>query len=169
MSLNLLSRTASCKGRCGGEYYRGYTCQCDYTCLTYEECCQDYESQCTTSKAPLSSQPQGRSGASGRPGVASSARQSRILSPVLCATENSCKGRCGEAFRRGRRCSCDPDCQKFKQCCSDFQTYCDAAGERSLCSASGRIRLSTLPVLVITRGNQWSPQCYRASEEYFMP
>lgn len=47
----------------------------------------------------------------------------------LCATENSCKGRCGEAFRRGRRCSCDFDCQKFNQCCSDFQTYCDAAGE----------------------------------------
>lgn len=51
------------------------------------------------------------------------------LDLCLCATENSCKGRCGEAFRRGRRCSCDPDCQKFKQCCSDFQTYCDATGE----------------------------------------
>uniref|UniRef100_A0A3Q3G0J6 SMB domain-containing protein n=1 Tax=Kryptolebias marmoratus TaxID=37003 RepID=A0A3Q3G0J6_KRYMA len=38
----------SCRGRCGGEYYRGYTCQCDYNCLAYEECCRDYESQCTT-------------------------------------------------------------------------------------------------------------------------
>ncbi|XP_067368969.1 proteoglycan 4b isoform X2 [Channa argus] len=38
----------SCKGRCGAEYYRGYTCQCDYTCLRYEECCKDYESLCTT-------------------------------------------------------------------------------------------------------------------------
>ncbi|CAK6971309.1 proteoglycan 4b isoform X2 [Scomber scombrus] len=38
----------SCKGRCGGEYYRGYDCQCDYTCLNYGECCDDYESKCTT-------------------------------------------------------------------------------------------------------------------------
>ncbi|XP_028442632.1 proteoglycan 4b [Perca flavescens] len=38
----------SCKGRCGVEYYRGYMCQCDYNCLSYGECCKDYESQCTT-------------------------------------------------------------------------------------------------------------------------
>ncbi|KAL1022612.1 hypothetical protein UPYG_G00029870 [Umbra pygmaea] len=40
---------SSCSGRCGGEYYRGYMCQCDYDCLTHNECCKDYESQCTTS------------------------------------------------------------------------------------------------------------------------
>ncbi|XP_061152746.1 proteoglycan 4b isoform X1 [Syngnathus typhle] len=38
----------SCKGRCGNEYYRGYLCQCDYSCLGYGECCGDFESQCTT-------------------------------------------------------------------------------------------------------------------------
>ncbi|XP_076007352.1 proteoglycan 4b [Genypterus blacodes] len=38
----------SCNGRCGAEYYRGYGCQCDYTCLLYGECCKDYESLCTT-------------------------------------------------------------------------------------------------------------------------
>lgn len=43
-----VSQTVSCKGRCGGEYYRGESCQCDYKCLTYRECCKDYESQCTT-------------------------------------------------------------------------------------------------------------------------
>ncbi|TWW58177.1 Proteoglycan 4 [Takifugu flavidus] len=47
-ALTLSTGQTSCKGRCGGEYYRGYTCQCDYTCLTYDECCDDYESQCTT-------------------------------------------------------------------------------------------------------------------------
>uniref|UniRef100_A0A3Q2V9M5 Proteoglycan 4b n=1 Tax=Haplochromis burtoni TaxID=8153 RepID=A0A3Q2V9M5_HAPBU len=46
--LLLLLLTASCRGRCGGEYYRGYRCQCDYNCLSYGECCNDYESQCTT-------------------------------------------------------------------------------------------------------------------------
>ncbi|XP_071769548.1 proteoglycan 4b [Centroberyx gerrardi] len=38
----------SCSGRCGAEYYRGYMCQCDYDCLIHDECCKDYESQCTT-------------------------------------------------------------------------------------------------------------------------
>ncbi|XP_029542331.1 proteoglycan 4-like isoform X1 [Oncorhynchus nerka] len=43
------SAQSSCNGQCGGEYNRGYMCQCDYDCLTHEECCIDYESQCTTS------------------------------------------------------------------------------------------------------------------------
>eukprot|EP00064_Thunnus_orientalis_P018729 superscaffoldBa00004410_g18835 len=47
-ALTLSAAQTSCKGRCGAEYYRGYTCQCDYTCLSYGECCKDYESKCTT-------------------------------------------------------------------------------------------------------------------------
>ncbi|XP_029285244.1 LOW QUALITY PROTEIN: proteoglycan 4b [Cottoperca gobio] len=47
-SLAFGSAQTSCKGRCGNEYYRGNMCQCDYTCLSYEECCNDFESQCTT-------------------------------------------------------------------------------------------------------------------------
>ncbi|XP_068446243.1 proteoglycan 4b [Clinocottus analis] len=39
---------ASCKGRCGGGYSRGSVCQCDYNCLSYGECCKDFEAQCTT-------------------------------------------------------------------------------------------------------------------------
>ncbi|TMS20593.1 Proteoglycan 4 [Larimichthys crocea] len=39
---------ASCRGRCGAEYYRGYMCQCDYNCLLYGECCKDFEAKCTT-------------------------------------------------------------------------------------------------------------------------
>lgn len=46
----------------------------------------------------------------------------------LCSTENSCKGRCGETFMRGRLCSCDSECVKYKQCCSDYKTHCDAEG-----------------------------------------
>ncbi|KAL7397585.1 hypothetical protein ABVT39_024521 [Epinephelus coioides] len=46
--LTLSAAQASCKGRCGAEYYRGNTCQCDYSCLSYGECCRDFESQCTT-------------------------------------------------------------------------------------------------------------------------
>uniref|UniRef100_H3DL89 Proteoglycan 4b n=1 Tax=Tetraodon nigroviridis TaxID=99883 RepID=H3DL89_TETNG len=47
-TLTLSTGQSSCKGRCGTDYYRGYMCQCDYTCLSYDECCEDYESQCTT-------------------------------------------------------------------------------------------------------------------------
>ncbi|XP_041646508.1 proteoglycan 4b isoform X2 [Cheilinus undulatus] len=47
-AVTLSSAQSSCKGRCGAEYYRGYICQCDYTCLSYGECCKDFESQCTT-------------------------------------------------------------------------------------------------------------------------
>lgn len=47
----------------------------------------------------------------------------------LCAPENSCKGRCGEAFKRGRLCSCDTDCQKYKQCCPDYKLSCNTEGK----------------------------------------
>ncbi|XP_014194297.1 proteoglycan 4b isoform X2 [Haplochromis burtoni] len=47
-ALTFSGAQTSCRGRCGGEYYRGYRCQCDYNCLSYGECCNDYESQCTT-------------------------------------------------------------------------------------------------------------------------
>ncbi|XP_069009312.1 proteoglycan 4b isoform X1 [Embiotoca jacksoni] len=47
-TLNCSATRSSCGGRCGGEYYRGDMCQCDYNCLSYGECCKDFESQCTT-------------------------------------------------------------------------------------------------------------------------
>lgn len=126
-----------------------------------------------------------------QPNVPHSPQKASVLHPdlCLCATASSCKGRCGEAFRRGRRCSCDPNCQKFNQCCSDFQTYCDAAGElklffpeRSAGSALGSRQsqrrenptcgpLNSDRTLNISclgnhhRGNQWGPQCHRTSEE----
>ncbi|XP_029003456.1 proteoglycan 4b isoform X2 [Betta splendens] len=46
--LTFTAAQTSCKGRCGTEYYRGFMCQCDYGCLSYGECCHDYESKCTT-------------------------------------------------------------------------------------------------------------------------
>ncbi|KAM4740063.1 proteoglycan 4b [Anableps anableps] len=47
-ALKFISSQTSCRGRCGAEYDRGNMCQCDYTCLSYDECCRDFESQCTT-------------------------------------------------------------------------------------------------------------------------
>ncbi|XP_014908476.1 proteoglycan 4b isoform X2 [Poecilia latipinna] len=47
-ALKFISSQTSCRERCGAEYYRGNMCQCDFTCLSYDECCNDYEAQCTT-------------------------------------------------------------------------------------------------------------------------
>ncbi|XP_022066195.2 proteoglycan 4b isoform X1 [Acanthochromis polyacanthus] len=52
-ALKFSASQTSCKGRCGAEYYRGYMCQCDYGCLSYGECCRDFESQCTTKNSCL--------------------------------------------------------------------------------------------------------------------
>ncbi|XP_062337735.1 proteoglycan 4a isoform X1 [Osmerus eperlanus] len=36
----------------------------------------------------------------------------------------SCQGRCGESFRRGQVCECDPNCTRFGTCCYDYQNHC---------------------------------------------
>ncbi|XP_041063740.1 proteoglycan 4b [Carcharodon carcharias] len=38
----------SCRGKCGDKYRRGYTCQCDFECFRYGECCKDYRDLCTS-------------------------------------------------------------------------------------------------------------------------
>ncbi|XP_069593350.1 proteoglycan 4 isoform X5 [Ranitomeya imitator] len=38
----------SCVGRCGEGYTRSDPCHCDYTCMTYMECCQDFKTVCTS-------------------------------------------------------------------------------------------------------------------------
>ncbi|XP_016391490.1 proteoglycan 4-like isoform X2 [Sinocyclocheilus rhinocerous] len=42
------SDQSSCRGRCGEGYYRGSLCQCDYECLSLNECCTDFTELCTT-------------------------------------------------------------------------------------------------------------------------
>ncbi|XP_016354871.1 proteoglycan 4b isoform X11 [Sinocyclocheilus anshuiensis] len=42
------SDPSSCRGRCGEGYYRGSLCQCDYECLSLNECCSDFTQMCTT-------------------------------------------------------------------------------------------------------------------------
>ncbi|XP_077133729.1 proteoglycan 4 [Ranitomeya variabilis] len=38
----------SCVGRCGQGYTRADPCHCDYTCMSYMECCQDFKTVCTS-------------------------------------------------------------------------------------------------------------------------
>lgn len=44
-----------------------------------------------------------------------------------CFLDGSCRGRCWEAFRRGRECECDPDCTLYNSCCPDYSTHCGMA------------------------------------------
>ncbi|XP_047657632.1 proteoglycan 4b isoform X2 [Tachysurus fulvidraco] len=41
------SAQKSCRNRCGEAYSRSNECQCDYECLSHNECCRNYESVCT--------------------------------------------------------------------------------------------------------------------------
>ncbi|XP_036453621.1 proteoglycan 4a [Colossoma macropomum] len=45
--LPLCAAQASCRGRCGEPFIRGQLCNCDYNCITHDECCKDYEDVCT--------------------------------------------------------------------------------------------------------------------------
>lgn len=36
----------------------------------------------------------------------------------------SCQGRCGQTFRRGQLCECDPLCVNYNTCCHDYQRHC---------------------------------------------
>ncbi|XP_074490960.1 proteoglycan 4b [Sebastes fasciatus] len=47
-ALTFTAAQTNCKGQCGAGFIRGSTCQCDYGCMVYGECCKDFESQCTT-------------------------------------------------------------------------------------------------------------------------
>ncbi|KAI4563343.1 hypothetical protein MJT46_010952 [Ovis ammon polii x Ovis aries] len=38
---------SSCAGRCGEGYSRDATCNCDYNCQHYMECCPDFKKECT--------------------------------------------------------------------------------------------------------------------------
>ncbi|XP_037537932.1 proteoglycan 4a, partial [Nematolebias whitei] len=43
------------------------------------------------------------------------------------AGPGSCVGRCGEAFTRGQRCTCDLSCLQHNECCPDYHTTCTSA------------------------------------------
>ncbi|XP_068593886.1 proteoglycan 4a [Cebidichthys violaceus] len=49
------------------------------------------------------------------------------VSYTAAAGPGSCMGRCGEAFTRGQRCTCDFSCLQHNECCLDFQATCTAA------------------------------------------
>ncbi|XP_059583648.1 proteoglycan 4 [Alligator mississippiensis] len=49
---------------------------------------------------------------------------SEIMEWTIMKEKLSCRGRCFEAFVRGRECDCDADCEKYGKCCSDYNKHC---------------------------------------------
>ncbi|CAB1317665.1 unnamed protein product, partial [Coregonus sp. 'balchen'] len=97
---------ASCSARCGEPFARGQPCLCDASCLAHDECCKDFEALCTSGKTD--------------------AITMSLLWSISSHAGDSCSGRCGESFRRGRLCECDPGCVHYDTCCRDYQNHCDA-------------------------------------------
>ncbi|XP_053503682.1 proteoglycan 4a [Ictalurus furcatus] len=57
----------------------------------------------------------------------------------LCATQTSCRGRCGEPFSRGKICTCDNDCLTYNECCKDYEEVCTYRGScRGRCQEAFR-------------------------------
>ncbi|XP_017345893.1 proteoglycan 4a [Ictalurus punctatus] len=56
-----------------------------------------------------------------------------------CATQTSCRGRCGEPFSRGKICTCDNDCLTYNECCKDYEEVCTYRGScRGRCQEAFR-------------------------------
>lgn len=51
-------------------------------------------------------------------------RWGNVLLVWLSFSAQSCQGRCGEAFKRGQLCDCDPQCIHYNTCCQDYQRHC---------------------------------------------
>ncbi|KAF6734331.1 Proteoglycan 4 [Oryzias melastigma] len=42
----------------------------------------------------------------------------------FCATQTSCKGRCGAEYYRGYMCQCDYNCLLYEECCPNYESQC---------------------------------------------
>ncbi|KAK1879124.1 Proteoglycan 4 [Dissostichus eleginoides] len=61
--------------------------------------------------------------------------------------DQSCQGRCGETFSRGRVCECDAQCSQYSTCCHDYQLHCDAG-------VSGSLSRTAQPLRAAATGNR---------------
>eukprot|EP00096_Caligus_rogercresseyi_P007750 TRINITY_DN2577_c0_g1_i1.p1 TRINITY_DN2577_c0_g1~~TRINITY_DN2577_c0_g1_i1.p1 ORF type:complete len:678 (+),score=95.21 TRINITY_DN2577_c0_g1_i1:124-2157(+) len=119
-SPNLL--TGSCSGKCHQPFSFKNSCQCNYGCEEYNNCCPDYVSLCS-SLPPPNNTPKRPTGASGG---------------------KSCLEKCNQPFQREDECQCNSNCNRFNNCCSDFNSTCLAAtpsktpGSRPIKSCRGK-------------------------------
>ncbi|XP_023277332.1 proteoglycan 4-like, partial [Seriola lalandi dorsalis] len=78
----------------------------------------------------------------------------------------SCLGRCGEPFRRGQLCECDPQCIHHNTCCPDYQLHCDAGVSASHPDALLPLRAAAAAAApAAPAGNQKSKSKKKANSE----
>jgi len=105
LPVQLPEARGSCRDiNCFGLHKPDAPCQCNSQCETFRDCCDDYESVCLgpehERKLPVHLQPQSEAKAS--------------------CKEVPCWGR----FQRDALCQCNALCEKFGNCCDDFQSVC---------------------------------------------
>ncbi|MEM9461019.1 MAG: S8 family serine peptidase [Myxococcota bacterium] len=85
----------SCQDQCGGQAPGG--CYCDDACTQYNDCCDDYQSECLDQPEP---EPE----------------------PDPEPDPNSCADSCGNQAPGG--CYCDALCSQYGDCCEDYGSVC---------------------------------------------
>ncbi|GEM_PF-4305561 len=107
--IQLPNPSMTCKGYCNGKSPSG--CYCDSACKKYDDCCPDYKIACGDSKPACGN---GKC----------EAGEDKINCPEDCSEDkkNSCKGNCGG--KSAGNCYCDSACQKYGDCCQDYEDSC---------------------------------------------
>eukprot|EP00058_Branchiostoma_floridae_P023138 XP_002608628.1 hypothetical protein BRAFLDRAFT_96165 [Branchiostoma floridae] len=93
----------NCTGRCGS-WKNTHTCQCDVSCRTFSDCCDDYEDVCRHQE---------------------SAARTNVTTVERVINTYSCQWRCNDDVpAHGALCFCNASCLDMANCCEDYQEVC---------------------------------------------
>ncbi|CAH1261946.1 PRG4 [Branchiostoma lanceolatum] len=92
----------SCAGRCG-EWNSTFNCQCDSSCREFDDCCQDYHTECGTTSNVTGGD----------------------LASLKVIMADSCRWRCqDDSPALDWTCSCIAGCVRAGNCCADHHLFC---------------------------------------------
>ncbi|CAH1258268.1 PRG4 [Branchiostoma lanceolatum] len=97
----------NCTGRCGS-WKKTYMCQCDVSCKTFSDCCDDYKDVCRHQESAV---------------LTNDTTTERAINTY------SCQWRCNDEVRaHGALCSCNASCSDIGNCCEDYRETCVKKG-----------------------------------------
>ncbi|XP_068948792.1 uridylate-specific endoribonuclease isoform X4 [Petaurus breviceps papuanus] len=102
----------SCAHRCGERLNKAAECQCNHQCEQHKDCCEDYKKLCTSQEGPKEMETE------------TEWEEKTAPDSNLYLAPNSCHSRCHEAFDKHHPCHCNSKCQKFGNCCEDYESLC---------------------------------------------
>ncbi|XP_027700049.1 poly(U)-specific endoribonuclease [Vombatus ursinus] len=102
----------SCAHRCGERLNKAADCQCNHQCERHKDCCEDYEKLCTSQEEPKEMETE------------TEWEEEAAPDSNLYLAPNSCHGRCHETFDKHHPCHCNSKCQRFGNCCEDYESLC---------------------------------------------